>query len=64
MSSRSRMRERDLLLFVFNKKQPAAAGFATLSMTGTLFQQLANLIRISSGFWWPMQYSHYLVVGL
>jgi len=50
MSSRSRMRERDLLLFVFNKKQPAAAGFATLSMTGTLFQQLANLIRISSGF--------------
>jgi len=22
----------------------------TLSMTGTLFQQLANLIRISSGF--------------
>ena len=36
----------------------------TLSMTGTLFQQLANLIRISSGFWWPMQYSHHLVVGL
>jgi hypothetical protein len=40
MSSRSRMRERDLLLFVSNvsnKKQPAAAGFAAPSMKGALF---------------------------
>jgi len=30
-------------LFVFNEKQPAAAGFAALSMTDTLFQQPASL---------------------
>jgi len=29
-------------LFVFNEKQPAAAGFAALSMTNTLFQQPAK----------------------
>jgi hypothetical protein len=30
MSSRSRMRERDVFLFVFDKKQPAAAAFTSL----------------------------------
>jgi hypothetical protein len=35
MLSRSRMQERDLLLFVFNEKQPATAGFAEFTLDGS-----------------------------
>jgi len=34
----------DLLFVCFNERQPAAAGFAALSMTDTLFQQPASLV--------------------